>query len=103
MLQNNRVAVNRAVWYVRVLGANETQGMRNRPNFHPAMYSIEWANVVTSYVKKLLAEIALPSAPRAALNIKQTFKSILADGDSRDKWVARFTYLCVSPRLHNPR
>ncbi|EJD35643.1 hypothetical protein AURDEDRAFT_117332 [Auricularia subglabra TFB-10046 SS5] len=92
MLQTNKVAVPRAVWYVRVLGANETQGMRNRPNFHPSMYSVEWANVVTSYVKKLLADIALPSAPRAGLNIKTTFKSILADPESRERWLARYTY-----------
>lgn len=92
MLQTNKVAVPRAVWYVRVLGANETQGMRNRPNFHPSMYSIEWANVVTSYIKKLLTDIALPSAPRTGLNIKTTFKSILADPVSRERWLARYSY-----------
>ncbi|KZV96289.1 hypothetical protein EXIGLDRAFT_435689 [Exidia glandulosa HHB12029] len=93
MLETHKVAVPRAVWYVRVLGANETQGMRNRPNFHPAMYSVEWANVVTSYFKKLLDKIALPSAPRAALNIKQTFNSILANTNAREEWLAKFTYI----------
>lgn len=43
-------------------------------------------------MKKQLSEIALPSAPRPGLNIKQTFKGVLADADSREKWMSRFTY-----------
>jgi mediator of RNA polymerase II transcription subunit 12 len=48
--------------------------------------------VVTSYIKKQLADIALPSAPRPGMNIKQTFKGVLSDAESRDRWVSRFTY-----------
>jgi len=69
--------------------------MRNRPNYNPAQYSVEWANVVTSYLKKLLAEIALPSAARPGLNIKQTFKGVLNDPETRDKWVSKFCYWFV--------
>lgn len=69
--------------------------MRNRPNYNPAQYSVEWANVVTSYLKKMLAEIGLPSAARTGLNIKQTFKGILNDPDMRDKWVSKFCYWSV--------
>ncbi|KAJ7251846.1 hypothetical protein B0H12DRAFT_1202710 [Mycena haematopus] len=72
-LQSNRVAIPRAVWFLRVLGANET-------------YSIEWAN-------KQLADIALPSAPRPGLNIKQTFKGVLADADTREQWISRLELL----------
>ncbi|KAF8590944.1 hypothetical protein K439DRAFT_1120420 [Ramaria rubella] len=92
LLQENKVAIPRAIWYVRGLGGNETQGMRNRPNYNPSQYSVEWANVVTSYLKKLLAEIALPSAARLGLNIKQTFKGVLNDPETRDKWVSKFCY-----------
>lgn len=67
-------------------------GLRNKPNYDPTQYSIDWTNVVTSYLKKQLAEIALPSAPRLGLNIKQSFKGVLSDPDSRDRWVSRFTY-----------
>lgn len=66
--------------------------MRNRPNYNPTQYSIEWANVVTGYLKKLLAEVALPSATRLGLNIKQTFKRVLNDPETRDKWVSKFSY-----------
>ncbi|KAG6866655.1 hypothetical protein C0991_000765 [Blastosporella zonata] len=55
-------------------------------------YSVDWANVVTSYMKKQLADIALPSAPRPGLNIKQTFKGVLSDSDTRDRWISRFVY-----------
>jgi len=43
-------------------------------------------------MKKQLADIALPSAPRAGMNIKQTFKSVLGDTETRDRWISRFTY-----------
>ncbi|KAJ7124966.1 hypothetical protein C8R44DRAFT_127826 [Mycena epipterygia] len=92
LLQTNRVAIPRAVWFLRVLGANETAGLRNKPSYNPTQYSIDWANVVTGYMKKQLADIALPSAPRPGLNIKQTFKGVLADADTREKWISRFSY-----------
>ena len=43
-------------------------------------------------MKKQISEIALPSAPRPGLNIKQTFKGVLADADTRERWISRFTY-----------
>ncbi|KAJ7502832.1 hypothetical protein B0H11DRAFT_1986564 [Mycena galericulata] len=92
LLHSNRVAIPRAVWFLRVLGANETAGLRNKPSYNPTQYSIDWANVVTGYMKKQLADIALPSAPRPGLNIKQTFKGVLADTDTRERWISRFSY-----------
>ncbi|KAJ7209594.1 hypothetical protein GGX14DRAFT_630911, partial [Mycena pura] len=92
LLHSHKVAIPRAVWFLRVLGANETAGLRNKPFYNPTQYSIDWANVVTSYLKKQLADIALPSAPRLGLNIKQTFKGVLADTDTRERWISRFTY-----------
>lgn len=117
LLHSNNVAIPRAVWFLRVFGANETvcssifppsvythvtqAGLRNKPTYNPTQYSIEWATVVTSYMKKQLAEISLPSAPRPGLNIKQTFKGVLADPESRERWISRFTYWCVySPLLY---
>ncbi len=47
-----------------------------------------------SFMKKQLLNIALPSAPRHGMNmnIKQNFKGVLADVDTRERWVSRFTY-----------
>ena len=67
-------------------------GLRNKPLYNPTQYSVEWANVVTGYIRKLLMEIALPTAPRPGLNLKFTFKSVLADQASRKKWLDRFKY-----------
>ncbi|CAA7259196.1 unnamed protein product [Cyclocybe aegerita] len=92
MLQTNKVAIQRAVWFVRVFGANETAAFRNKAGYLPTQYSVDWAGLVTSYMKKQLLEIALPSAPRPGLNIKQTFKGVLADSDTREKWIGRFSY-----------
>ncbi|KAH7888428.1 hypothetical protein F5I97DRAFT_1803562 [Phlebopus sp. FC_14] len=92
LLQSNNVAIPRAVWFLRVFGANETAGLRNKPNYNPTQYSIDWTNVVTTYIKKQLADIALPSAPRLGLNIKQTFKGVLSDPETRERWVSRFAY-----------
>ncbi|KAF7301177.1 Med12 domain-containing protein [Mycena indigotica] len=92
LLHSNQVAIPRAVWFLRVLGANETAGLRNKPSYNPTQYSVDWANVVTNYLKKQLADIALPSAPRLGLNIKQTFKGVLADTDTRERWISRFSY-----------
>ncbi|KAG1727617.1 hypothetical protein EDB19DRAFT_1897524 [Suillus lakei] len=92
LLHTNNVAIPRAVWFLRVFGANETAGLRNKPSYNPTQYSVDWAIVVTSYIKKQLADIALPSAPRPGMNIKQTFKGVLSDVESRDRWVSRFTY-----------
>ncbi|KAH7905552.1 hypothetical protein BJ138DRAFT_1072652 [Hygrophoropsis aurantiaca] len=92
LLQSNNVAISRAVWFLRVFGANETAGLRHKPGYNPTQYSVDWAIVVTSYMKKQLADIALPSAPRPGVNIKQTFKSVLSDADLRERWVSRFSY-----------
>ncbi|KAG2753613.1 hypothetical protein P692DRAFT_20828571 [Suillus brevipes Sb2] len=46
-----------------VFGANETAGLRNGLSYHPTQYSVDWTIVVTSYIKKQFADIALPSAP----------------------------------------
>ncbi|KAH9924878.1 uncharacterized protein B0H18DRAFT_1119667 [Fomitopsis serialis] len=92
LLQYNNVAISRAVWFLRVFGGNESAGLRNKPGYNPTQYSIEWANVVTSYMKKLLADIALPIAPRPGLNIKMSFKNMLADPQPRERWISRFSY-----------
>ncbi|EKM53974.1 uncharacterized protein PHACADRAFT_196411 [Phanerochaete carnosa HHB-10118-sp] len=92
LLQQNNVAIPRAVWFLRVFGGNETAGLRNRPQYIPTQYSVDWANVVCGYLKKQLTEIALPMAPRPGLNVKQSFKGVLSDQASRDRWVSRFTY-----------
>ena len=47
---------------------------------------------MTGYIRKQLNEIALPIMPRPGLNIKVTFKGVLADPESRKKWLDRFSY-----------
>jgi len=56
---------------------------------------MDWTNVVTAHLRKQLQDIALPSAPRAGVNIKQTFKGVLADPEMREKWISRFSYWYV--------
>ncbi|KAG7090909.1 hypothetical protein E1B28_009986 [Marasmius oreades] len=92
LLHLKDVSIPRAVWFLRVFGANETAGLRDKPAYDPTQYSIEWTNVVTSHLRKQLQDIALPSPVRAAVNIKQTFKGVLADTETRDKWISRFSY-----------
>ncbi|CAE7226860.1 unnamed protein product [Rhizoctonia solani] len=94
ILYNNNVTVPRAVWYVRILGANETLSAKSRPNYNPAQVGIEWAGMVTAHLKKQLQEIVLPSAPRPGLPIKSTFKSTLTQPDTKANWVSKFAY-CV--------
>lgn len=48
-------------------------------------------------MKKQLLDIALPSPPRAGLNIKQTFKGVLTDNETRERWISRFSYWWVIP------
>lgn len=91
-LYKHNVAIHRAIWFLRVFGANETAGLRNKPSYNPSQYSVDWAGVVTSYIKKQLGEISLPSAPRPGVNIKSTFKGQLGEVGSRDRWVQRFAY-----------
>ncbi|KAJ3876102.1 hypothetical protein F5051DRAFT_44422 [Lentinula edodes] len=92
LLYSKNVAIHRAVWFLRVFGANETAGLRNKPSYNPNQYSVEWTNVVTAYLRKQLIDIALPSAPRPGVNIKQTFKGVLSDPETRLKWISRFSY-----------
>ena len=109
-LHDNNVAVERAVWLLRVFGANETvskplpsvalseqsqAGLRNKPSYNPTQYSVEWANIVTSYLRKQLDFIVLPTAPRPGLTYKHTFKGVLSDAESRERWVSRFSYTYV--------
>ncbi|TFL04760.1 hypothetical protein BDV98DRAFT_330597 [Pterulicium gracile] len=92
LLHSHNVTKPRAVWFLRVFGANETASVRNKPGYDPTQYSIDWTNIVTSYLKKQLSEISLPSAPRLGLNIKQTFKGVLTDPESQERWLSRFSY-----------
>ncbi|KAK7692890.1 hypothetical protein QCA50_004525 [Cerrena zonata] len=93
LLHTKNVAIPRAVWFLRVFGGNETAGLRNKPTlYNPTQYSIDWAIIMNGYLKKQLLEIALPMAPRPGFGIKQTFKGVLSDRDSRERWISRFSY-----------
>ncbi|KAH9053238.1 hypothetical protein EDB87DRAFT_1711186 [Lactarius vividus] len=92
LLHTHAVAIPRAVWFLRVFGANEVTGLRHKPSYDPTQYSVEWANVVTSHLKKHLGGILLPTAPRPTLNIKSMFRSVLAGSEARSKWASKFTY-----------
>lgn len=92
LLHSYNVALTRAVWCLRVFGANETAGLRKLSTYNPTQYSIEWTNVVTSYLKKQITEVTLPTATRLGISSKSTFRGVFSDNDSRQKWVSRFTY-----------
>ena len=91
ILQARSVPLARAIWWIRVVGANENGGAKQKTNYDPQEYSIEWANAMITYLRKLLVEVSLPSAPRVA-TVKQTFKSVLGDTDTRQRWLAKMTY-----------
>ncbi|KAG8934799.1 RNA polymerase II mediator complex subunit [Tulasnella sp. 418] len=93
MLEANHVAIPRAVWYVRVVGAADTQYSNKAGNSAMTQYGINWTNVVTTHLKKQLSDIVLPRGIAGQSSaIKSTFKSILSDPESRDRWVNRFSY-----------
>lgn len=118
MLYANKVPVPRALWYIRVLGAIEivrhfqcsflefqmtlylqqvvTRNKNNVAVTQPHTTSTEWTNILTSYVRKQLLDIAIPVVTRTGANIKQIFrKSKLSERESREAWVSRFAYTCV--------
>lgn len=121
MLWKNGVSLERGIWFAKVIGANEMvrrtcpasfsgmvkeadhrlcplqQPPRGKPPPPPDQYCLDWTTALVSWLKKQLADIALPSAPRAGFNIKQTFKSILSDEKSRARWIAKWEYSCVLP------
>lgn len=66
---------------------------RAKTAFNPSQYSVDWANIVTAYLKKHLSEIVLPRAQNNAVSsIRSTFKSLLSEPESRDKWIHKFSY-----------
>lgn len=94
MLESNRVPTQRAVWYVRVAGAADIQNMsRARTSFNPSQYSIDLATTVTSYLRKHLDLLVLPRAQTVGgTAIRSTFRSLLSEPESRDKWIHKFSY-----------
>ncbi|GAA6058404.1 hypothetical protein JCM3770_005204 [Rhodotorula araucariae] len=68
MLAHRKVEVGRAVWFVRAFGGIEIQSLaKTRPVASAiAQYTSEFTVVVCDFVRKQLAEVALPSAPTAA-------------------------------------
>lgn len=133
MLWTNNVNVDRGIWFVKVIGANEMvswaifarasrmpclvrphgcsnadtppiqQPRQGKPPPPPMHYSLEWTTASTSWLKKQLAEITLPSAPRPGFNVKQAFRSILSDEQTRDRWVAKWTYSYVDSLVFGRR
>jgi len=94
MLSNNNVSIPRALWYIRVLGGNETQqGIRSRTSQDNSQYSIEWTLTLTTYVRKLLSDVTLPSPPRQGLNIRQSFKNSFADSETSEQWTRKCAYM----------
>jgi mediator of RNA polymerase II transcription subunit 12 len=69
------------------------QGMRSRVNQDNSQYSIEWTCTLTSYTRKLLSEITLPSPPRQGLNIRQSFKNTFADPETSEQWTRKCSYM----------
>jgi mediator of RNA polymerase II transcription subunit 12, fungi type len=66
---------------------------RNRSNFDSTPYTIAWTDIFTTYLKKQLGDIVLPRAATSqSTAIKSVFKSVLAEPESRQKWINKFSY-----------
>jgi len=63
-----------------------------KPTYGPMQYGLEWANVITSHLKKQLGDIVLPSAPRPTLNTKSVFRGASADSETGVRRTSQFTY-----------
>jgi len=75
LLHANAVAAPRAVWFLHVFGTNEVTGLRHnlKPTYNLMQCSIEWANIITSHLKKQLGDVVFLSAPRPTLGTKSVF------------------------------
>ncbi|CAD6893908.1 unnamed protein product [Tilletia controversa] len=56
------VPIERAVWFIRVVGASDIQSARNRST----NYTVEWTATVTAWLQKQLQELAVPPEAKAA-------------------------------------
>ncbi|KAI5475649.1 Mediator complex, subunit Med12 [Pseudohyphozyma bogoriensis] len=103
MLTVRQVPIQRAVWYIRAIGSSDIQTQiksRRDAGVSVAQYTREWSGVVQEYVRKQLAEIALPDAPpslAASLSAstsssKPLAKNVLSDAELRSNWSTRFGY-----------
>lgn len=122
MLIQRNVPVNRAAWYIQVVGASEIVSLsaqrclthplkpvqhnqKSRSGASASVYTQEWTAVICDAITKLIAEIPLPSTNvvlRAGMSIKTKAKSVLSDPDMRKKWLSKLAYVlvCSSFRLH---
>jgi mediator of RNA polymerase II transcription subunit 12 len=109
LLHAHAVPPARALWFVRVFGANESvrppcilyrrhgwpgaqSGLRSKPGADPTQYSVDWAAAATAHLKKQLAELALPAAPKPGPILKSTFRGVLLEPEPRARWVAKFAW-----------
>ncbi|KZT58942.1 hypothetical protein CALCODRAFT_549965, partial [Calocera cornea HHB12733] len=92
LLYNKNVPIDRAVWFVRIVGYNDMAPLRKQPGYNPMSYSFDTAKEIIMWHKKQLGEISLPTARLQSTALKQVFKGVLLDVDNRIAWCSKFVY-----------
>ncbi|EJU05593.1 hypothetical protein DACRYDRAFT_113668 [Dacryopinax primogenitus] len=92
LLYNKNVPIDRAVWFVRIVGYNDMAPLRKQPGYNPMSYSFDTAKEIIMWYKKQLGEINLPTARLQSTALKQVFKGVMLDADSRMAWCSKFVY-----------
>jgi mediator of RNA polymerase II transcription subunit 12 len=73
--------------------AEETKApLRKQPGYNPMSYSFDTAKEVMMWFKKQLGEINLPTARLQSTALKQVFKGVMLDVDTRIAWCTKFVY-----------
>ncbi|KZO95835.1 hypothetical protein CALVIDRAFT_598893 [Calocera viscosa TUFC12733] len=92
LLYTKNVPIDRAVWFVRIVGYNDMAPLRKQPGYNPMSYSFDTAKEIIMWYKKQLGEITLPTARLQSTALKQVFKGVLLDVDNRIAWCSKFVY-----------
>lgn len=105
------VDIDRAVWFIRVVGASEIASSKARQT-NVANYTAEWTSVVTGWLKRQISELTAavttssPSSPATAAKLaaavtpnasrgsgaKEPTGSLLLDTETSKRWVSKWTY-----------
>lgn len=118
--QSEPIPVERALWFIRVLGSHEIVAHRQRLQAIPATaasspmpqtpnspapapanapavvltsndwYTLEFTGLYTSWLRTQMGHLVLPT--KVALQPQKAATGVLGDEKSRAKWLAKWTY-----------
>lgn len=117
--QPSPIPVDRALWFIRVLGANEISAHRGRaqpitvqapspagatpsstatsaPNLIPMnsndWYTTEFTNSFTAWLRMQLVQLVLPTKVKPGAPVPKAPTGVLGDEKSRARWLAKWQY-----------